>query len=94
MKSEPPDPSLPRVETDFNACGWSGAPDDNCYYVFDRDALAPGRLQDGLRVFAYMDDGDGMVVGCQAVLERYGTRWRLRPDESTWWRGRLSGNAA
>ena len=90
MKPSPPNTSLPKVGCDFNAIGWSGAPDDHCYYVFDQQALPAPR--EGMRLFAFMDEGDGEVLGCEAVLERFGTRWRIRPDESTWFRGRLNQN--
>jgi hypothetical protein len=91
MKSEPPDAALPRLWCDFNACGWSGEPDDRCYYAFDQQALTALGPREGLRLFAFMDDdGDGEIVGCQAVLERFGMSWRIRPDAGTWFSGRLS----
>ena len=89
MKSAPPDASLPRVWCDFNACGWSGAPDDNCYYTFDKVALAALRPTEGMRLFVYMDEGDGTVVGFEARLERFQDSWRIRPDERTIFRDQL-----
>ncbi len=90
MSSRPPDASLPRLWCDFNSQGWSGAPDDNCYYAFDEHALGRLGAREGLRIFAFMDDGDGEILGCEAVLESFGTNWRVRPDQSTWFRGCLS----
>lgn len=29
----------PAVWCDFNACGWSGRPDDDCFYVLDQTRL-------------------------------------------------------
>jgi hypothetical protein len=97
MKSTPPDASLPRLAADFNACGLSGAPDDDCCYGLFIEQLAPVTPREGLRVFAYMDDGDGMVIGCEGVLEKHNLywqkdreHWRVRPDQSSWVRVRLS----
>ena len=89
MKSEPPDASLPRIWCDFNACGWSGTPDDNCYYAFDKQAVEALRPTEGMRLFVYDDDGGGEVIGCEARLEGFQGSWRIRPNESTWFRGRL-----
>jgi len=94
MKSTPPDASLPRVWCDFNACGWSGAPDDNCYYAFDKEAVLALHPTEGMRLFAYDDDGDGEVTGCEARLERFQDSWRIRPDESTWFTGQLDETSA
>ncbi len=96
MKSTPPDASLPRLRADFNACGLSGAPGDDCYYGLFVEELAPVTPREGLRVFAYMDDGDDMVIGCEGVLEKSIVHWqkdkefwRFQPDQTSWWRGRL-----
>jgi hypothetical protein len=94
MKSTPPDASLPRVLCDFNALGWSGEQDDHCYYAFDQQALAAVAPREGLRLFVFMEEGDDEVLGCEAVLERFGTSWRVRPDESTWFRGHLNDTHA
>jgi len=93
MKSSPPKTSLPRVQCDFNALGWSGETGDNCYYVFEGRKFAALAPREGLRLFVFMDEGGGEVLGCEAVLEKFGTSWRARPDESTWFRGRLNDPA-
>ena len=89
MKSTPPDASLPKVWCDFNACGWSGEPDDNCYYAFDKEALAALRPTEGMQLVIYDDNGDGTVIGCEARLESFNMSWRFRPDEDTWFTGQL-----
>jgi hypothetical protein len=71
---------LPRVWCDFNACGWTGEPGDDCFYAFDRAVLENLGPQPGLRVYAYDFTGDGdEVFGCEAMVERFGEDWRLRP---------------
>jgi hypothetical protein len=90
MNSNLPDASLPRLWCDFNAEGWTGAPDDTCYYAFDQQALARLGPREGLRLFAFVDEENGEIVGCQAVLETFGTSWRVRPVEGTWFSGSLS----
>ena len=79
MESTPPNPALPKVWCDFNAAGWSGEPDDHCYYAFDQEALAALGPREGLRFFAFMDDVSDEVVGCEAVLERFGRSWASSP---------------
>ncbi len=79
MGSSPASTDLPKVWCDFNACGWSGEPGDDCFYSFDRAGLAALSPRPGLRVFAYDYSGDGEeVFGCEATLERLGEGWRLR----------------
>ncbi len=75
-------PSLPAVWCDFNACGWSGEPDDTCFYILDRNALAALRAGSGTRIFIYMENdvAGQQIVGCAATLEWYGDGWRVRPD--------------
>lgn len=80
---------LPRIWCDFNACGLSGEPGDDCFYVFDMKGLGP---TEGMRLCVYDDDGDGDVIGCEARLERWGDSWRLRPDDGTWFKGRFESN--
>lgn len=95
MKSEQPDSSLPKVLCDFNACGWTGAPDDNCYYAFDKQAVEAFHPVEGMRIFAYDDDGnDGEILGCESRLEAFQGSWRIRPDHSNWFRGRLDETRA
>ena len=82
-------PSLPAVWCDFNACGWSGEPDDTCFYILNLDALAALRATPGTRIFIYMeDDLEGQqIVGCAATLERYRDGWRARPDGTDYYYG-------
>lgn len=89
-RSTPPDPVLPRVWCDFNACGWSGEPGDNCYYVIDDDAIAANGLTEGARLFVWDDEGDGNVIGCEGRLESFQGRWRVRTDAGDWYRGPLN----
>ena len=93
MAPSVPDMSLPRLRCDFNACGWSGDAADDCYYAFDKQALATLDPSEGTRVFIYDDDGDGTVIGCEGLLERYQGDWRIRPVKGTWFEGRLPGSA-
>ena len=88
MQNMPPDPSLPRIWCDFNACGWSGEPDDNCFYALDEAAILALWPAGGARVFV-CDDGDDQVLGCVGHLEPYRDGWRVRPCEDTWFRGQL-----
>jgi hypothetical protein len=90
MKSIPPNPSIPKLWCDFNAQGWSGDPGDNCYYAFDNERLAELDPKEGLLLFAYMDDLKDEIVGCEVHLETFGDSWRLRPNEETWFSGRLN----
>ncbi len=93
MASSIPDLSLPRLWCDFNACGWSGDAGDDCYYAFDKQALATLDPTEGMRVFIYDDDGDGNVMGCEGLIERHRDSWRIRPDKGTWFQGRLPESA-
>jgi hypothetical protein len=85
--TEPLPTSLPKIWCDFNACGWSGEPGDGCYYVFDERALLELGPIESMRLFVFDDDGDGDVIGCEGRLERWNDRWRVRPDEDTWFKG-------
>jgi hypothetical protein len=87
MHSQTPNAALPRVQCDFNACGWSGEQDDDCYYVFDKEALAELGPFDGMRLLAIDDEGDGEVIGCEGRLELCHDSWRIRPVEGSWFRG-------
>jgi hypothetical protein len=80
MSSSFPEIPLPRLWCDFNALGWSGAPDDTCYYAFDQKALAALSPTEGQKLLAYDDDGACEVIGCEARLESHGESWRIRPD--------------
>lgn len=60
---------FPPLWCDFNACGWSGRPDDNCYYSLDKVRVKEFKAGD--RVFLYDEDlVDGVmgVVGIDAEL--------------------------
>ena len=84
-KTKAPHKSLPRLWCDFNSVGWSGEEDDECYYSFDEKRLARLHPREGMRVFIYEEGRGALIMGCQAVLERYQhpltdePRWRLRP---------------
>jgi hypothetical protein len=90
-----PPKDLPVVNCDFNACGLSGEPSDDCYYRLDPVALV--KLSDGSanQIFIYTDDtatdGAPEIFGCVAFLERYSwphtSGWRARPIKGTWYRG-------
>ena len=71
--------SLPALWCDFNACGLSGLPDDNCYYSMKQQTLEEIGLKEGMRVFGYMEDSETEFVGIEVQLERYRDGWRARP---------------
>jgi hypothetical protein len=78
---------LPRVHCDFHAQGWTGELEDDCFYVFDLAGLEALDPKPGLRVYAWDYSGHGdEVFGCEAILERFGGGWRLRPA-SGWRKG-------
>lgn len=79
---------FPRLWCDFNAQGWSGSPDDNCYYILSSEQLALLHPTEGTRVVLYMEDNESgtEIIGCEATLEGYKGSWRARPDEKTWFR--------
>jgi hypothetical protein len=83
MKSELPPNSVPRLWCDLNACGWSGAPDDNCYYALHRVQLAALSPAAGMKVFIWDWSDSESVVGFEASLERFGDAWRARPTNGT-----------
>src|SRR5262245_35824077 len=96
MNTSRPDPAVPIIGCDFNACGWSGQDDDNCYYVLDLAAIARLPQPDGARVFVFdwKDLEEPEVVGCEATLEWVDWTelgcprgWRAWPDEATWYSG-------
>lgn len=80
-RAQLPTPLPPRVWCDFNACGWSGDPDDDCYYVLNSDDLRAACASDGLSVllFDWDDDTETQVLARLAQLESYRGRWRARP---------------
>lgn len=74
-----PETLPPRVGCDFNACGWSGEEDDDCFYVLDREDLRALPASDGLRVLLFEWEDPGCVLACLATLETWGGGWRARP---------------
>ena len=80
MESKLASTDLPQLWCDFNACGWTGEPGDNCFYAFDRAGLEALSPRPGLQLFAWDYSGDGdEIFGCEATLERFDEGWRLRP---------------
>lgn len=85
--------SLPKIWCDFNSAGWSGEDDDECYYNFDQSALAASKPRDGLRVFIFEKGSEGLIMGCEALVESYPhpvtgeKKWRLRPVHETGYLG-------
>ena len=71
---------FPPLWCDFNACGLSGRPDDNCFYSLDK--VRALEFKAGDRVFLYdddiVDDKPG-VVGIEGELLDYGGRLIARP---------------
>ena len=77
--AELPDPLPPRLSCDFNTRGWSGEPDDDCYYVLDREVLDALPARVGLEVFIWDESDETEILGCVAKLEQFDGRWRARP---------------
>ena len=81
--------TLPRVLCDFNSAGWSGEEGDECYYSFDEKALAACKPRDGMRVFIFENGSNGLIMGCEALVEGYPhpvtgqKKYRLRPVHET-----------
>jgi hypothetical protein len=69
---------------DFNACGWSGEPDDVCFYWFDPEQLKRLNPTEGMEVLLYMSDGPNDYTTCRATMERFEDSWRARPIENAW----------
>lgn len=76
-----PTPLPPRVWCDFNARGWSGEPDDDCFYVLAPTDLDTIDAIEGLSILLYDwdDDAETQVIACVAQLDRYRDRWRAKP---------------
>ena len=87
-ESTVPEPIPPAIWCDFNACGWSGEEDDDCYYVLDGAALKSLPACTGLTVFLFEEEdiSGTEILGRVARLERYGDSWRARPV-GDWFRG-------
>lgn len=82
--------SLPALWCDFNACGLSGLPGDNCYYSMKSDTLAALTNCGRLRVFGYMEDSENEFAGVAIQLERYREGWRARPISDPFVYGHLN----
>ncbi len=95
MEGIPPPENIPHIWCDFNACGFSGDNDDNCYYVLLKEKLLELNPIEGTIVFIYeddlSDDGEPEIFGFIAKLEKdpfeCNSKWRARPDLDTWYRG-------
>ena len=71
---------FPPLWCDFNACGWSGRPDDTCYYALDKIRIKEFKAGD--RVFLYDEDivdGTSGVVGIEGELIEDDGRLIARP---------------
>ncbi|HAM21733.1 MAG TPA: hypothetical protein DCQ04_05550 [Actinobacteria bacterium] len=79
----------PAVWCDFNAGGWSGRPDDDCYYVLDRERLKDLKAKAGMKVFLYDDESaDGKeVVGIEAELVEDRDSLIAKPLEGAFYHG-------
>jgi hypothetical protein len=80
----------PAVRCDFNACGWAGRPDDDCYYVVDRKRLEYLKATAGMNVLPYDDDiidGRPGVIGIDAQLIEDRGGLIAKPLEETFYNG-------
>jgi hypothetical protein len=84
-----PRSKYPPVWCDFNACGWSGRPEDNCYYVLDQKRLAEVGAKAGDRVFLLMEDSaDGQEIpGIEAELADSDGKLIARPLDQEFYNG-------
>ena len=80
-REELPSPLPPRVWCDFNACGWSGAEDDDCYYQLDAADIDAIQRNEGTTVLLYdwEDDEETEVLVRVGRLEFWQHRLRARP---------------
>jgi hypothetical protein len=76
----PSDDGLPKIWCDSRARGWSGRAGDDCFYVFDEQALDRLGAREGMRLCVFDDEVDGEALGCVGRLERYQDSWRVRPE--------------
>ncbi len=85
-----PHSKYPAVWCDFNACGWSGKKEDNCFYVLDQRRLTELGARAGERVFLFMEDSaDGQdVTGIEGELVDSGSKLIARPFEQEYYHGR------
>jgi hypothetical protein len=72
------------TNADYNCCGISGEPDDFSIYSIDASVIEKHSLSVGCRVMLSMIDSDTESLVCEAVLEKYGDRWRANPVPGTW----------
>jgi hypothetical protein len=88
-KPNPPRSNYPPVWCDFNACGWSGKPDDDCFYVLDLKRLAELGAKAGDTVFLYMEDSaDGReVTGVEGELVEVTGKLIARPLDQDYYQG-------
>jgi hypothetical protein len=79
----------PVVWCDFNACGWSGRPHDNCFYLLDQKRLAELGAKVGDKVFLYMEDSDDgrEVTGIEGELVDSGGKLIARPFGQEFYNG-------
>ncbi len=83
---------LPRIYCDFHARGWSGAEDDDCFYVLHREQLAALPPREGLRVLLWMDSDEQNILAIEGLLEHHELNstyagWRARSVHGTEYEG-------
>jgi hypothetical protein len=88
----PPDPALPRVWCDFNACGWSDEDGDDCFYSLHREQLAALPPEAGRQILIWDHSDEVSVIAVVAILEPFrlhpvASGWRARPLRETWYEG-------
>lgn len=75
-----PSPLPPRVWCDFNACGWNGEDDDDCYYQLDSaDIDAINSPEATVLLYDWEDDHETEVLAQVGRLESWRERFRARP---------------
>jgi hypothetical protein len=79
----------PAAWCDFNACGWSGRPDDNCFYVLDQERLAEVGAKVGDKVFLFMEgSADSQeVTGIEGKLLESSGKMIARPLDQEYYNG-------
>ena len=84
-----PHSKYPAVWCDFKACGFSGRPDDNCFYVLDQRRLRELGAKLGDKVFLFMvDSADGQdVTGIEGELVPFGRKLIARPLDQEYYYG-------
>ncbi|MEO8269316.1 MAG: hypothetical protein ABI557_06325 [Aureliella sp.] len=81
-KDQLPIPLPPHIWCDFNACGWTGAHDDDCYYVLDFACLDNFSPSEGMSIllFDWDDEAKSYIIARLARLEKFESQWRARPS--------------